>query len=350
MIHLNRHPSVDVVIPAYNAARFIGETINSVLAQSYQPNSIIVVDDGSIDNTAEVVKNLDGNIINLIAVKNGGVSRARNIGIRASSADYIAFLDSDDIWLPDKLRLQVDVLQRDTYAKVVYSGASLIDDVSQDIPDSIGIPYIKGDVFEDILLFERPIYGSASSVMVERATLNRTGLFDESMRFSEDVDLWARLALIAKFTFVDCPIVKIRVHNTSATRLDCWEKEKQIILQHFYYVNKFVRDRILPDENLQIHRRRVLRLLLSRNARAIDYFTFYEQLKEKTPHLCEQLGGNIITFSAHLLNIILREVCIRVKDRMLFRDRLKLLLTEGTVLFSRSKNYCKDVEFHKRRK
>ena len=99
-----------MVIPAYNASRFIGETIQCVLNQTLLPRKIIVVNDGSTDQTVDIVEGFQSERIELISVKNGGVSRARNLGIRASQADYIAFLDADDLWHVDKLNAQMEAL------------------------------------------------------------------------------------------------------------------------------------------------------------------------------------------------------------------------------------------------
>lgn len=343
-------PTVDVIIPAFNASRFIKETIQSVLDQTYLPKKIIVVDDGSTDDTISIIRSFDSDLIQLITTDNGGVSRARNIGIRASSADYVAFLDADDVWLPEKLALQLEALEQSPEAKVVYCGTSLIDDMSRDMPDSIGVPYISGDVFEDIVFFERPVFGSASSVMVERANLNKTELFDESMRFSEDVDLWARLSLLVQFAYAKDPCVKIRVHQHSATRLPSWEKDMSVILQHFYYVNKFACTYDLPESNLSIHRRRVIRLFVSKGAKKRHYLSFCMKFSRSAPYLFKQMGGNLPIFSLHLLRILGHEVLSRMKSRLLLRERINLFLSEGTVFFSNSKAYNKDVEFSRREK
>lgn len=343
-------PTIDVIIPAHNASRYIRETIQSVINQEFLPTKIIVIDDGSIDDTSEIVRSFESELVQLISIENGGVSRARNIGIRASQSSYVAFLDADDVWRSDKLAMQIEALKKNPDAKVVYSGTSLIDDVSLDIPDSIGVPYIKGDIFEDILFYERPVFGSASSVMVERSVLDRTDLFDESMRFSEDVDLWAHLALLSKFTYVEEPCVRIRVHQFSATRINNWEKDKLLILQHFYYVNKFAGTYTLPLSTLAIHRRRVIRLFFSKHAHMSQYFSFCRRLSQMAPMFFKQMGGNVIVFSWHLFWILWIEVLSRIKHRLLLTERLKLFFSEGTLFFSNSKSYNKDIEFNRRRK
>jgi glycosyltransferase involved in cell wall biosynthesis len=314
--------TVDVIIPAFNASRYIGETIQSVLNQTYQPRKIIVIDDGSTDDTRSIVRSFDNDLIDLISVENGGV----------------AFLDADDVWRADKIALQIEALKQHPDAKVVYSGTSLINDVSLDIPDSTGVPYIRCDVFEDILFFERPVFGSASSVMVYRSTLNRTDLFDESMSFSEDVDLWEE------------PCVRIRVHQDSVTRSKNWHKDVLVILQHFYYVNKFAGGIDLPEFNLLIHRRRIIRLFFSKNSKISYYFTFCNKFSQMAPFLFKQMGGSVFRVSFEVFKILWEEALSRVKDRLLFSQRLRLFLSEGTLFFSNSKAYNKDCEFNRRKK
>lgn len=344
-------PSVDVVIPAYNADRFILETIQSVLDQTYLPRKIIIVDDGSTDNTVEIVKSLESDLIKLISIKNGGVSRARNIGIKASDADFIAFLDADDIWAPYKIEAQLRQINSNPSSAVCYSGSQLIDEEGNEIENALGEPYVRGQVFEDIVYYERPIYGSASSVIVSRDVLLKTDLFDETMQFSEDVDLWARLALLTEFDYVIQPHVKIRVHPFSATRSKNWEKEKKILLQHFYYINKFLSNHILPKEMIRLHKNRIIRLFFNYPSNIKDFFSFYFLLRQGCPKLVNQMGcKNIFLFIGDIFWIALCELLHRVKSRALPIKRLELFLSERTIFFSKSKNYNPDVEFLRKKR
>ena len=125
----NRYSSIDVIIPAYNASKYIAETIESVLAQTLLPNKIIIVDDGSTDDTVEIVEKFYFDLIEVISIPNGGVSQARNVGIHASNADYIAFLDADDLWEPEKLSAQAQALELHPHKKAVYSYAIMVNEL-----------------------------------------------------------------------------------------------------------------------------------------------------------------------------------------------------------------------------
>jgi glycosyltransferase involved in cell wall biosynthesis len=345
------NPSVDVVIPAYNASRFIAETIQSVFAQTYLPRKIIVVDDGSTDNTVEIIKSFESELIELISIENGGVSRARNIGIKASDADYIAFLDADDIWEPSKLEAQLRQLRRKPEAGVCYAGSQLIDDAGVEIENAIGVPYVRGQVFEDIVYYERPMYGSASSVIAARDILFQTNLFDETMQFSEDVDLWAHLASVTEFEYVSQPYVKIRVHSSSATRNKSWGKERKILLQHFYYLNKFANTHSIPSHMIKVHKNRIIRLFFNYPSKVMQILSFYRLLRHKSPHLANQMGyKNFSFFTFNIFWLIASEAFYRIATRAVPLKRIKLLFSEGTIFFSKSKKYSPDVEFMRKKR
>lgn len=344
-------PSVDVIIPAFNANQFIAETIKSVLSQTHLPRHIIVVDDGSTDNTTDIVKGFKSNIIRLISVQNGGVSRARNVGIYAADADYIAFLDADDVWVPCKLQEQLLKLKKNTSAGVCYTGSQLIDSEGVHIEDAIGVPYVRGWVFQDIVYYERPIYGSASSIIVARDLLLQTDLFDESMQFSEDVDLWARLALLTEFDFVSEPLVKIRVHSNSATRNKSWNKDAEILLQHFYYINKFLPKYTIPKEAIDVQKNRIVRLFFSYPYKLPQIGSFYKALRRRAPDLAIAMKfDNFVFMILGIGNVTINQAFARLVTRALPFQRLKLLFSEGTIFFSKSKKYNADVEFLKKRR
>lgn len=344
-------PSIDVIIPAYNASRFIAETIQSVLAQTYLPRKIIIVDDGSTDKTVEIVKSFESELIELISVENSGVSRARNIGIKASEAEYIAFLDADDIWEAGKLEAQLRQLRRKPEAGVCYAGSQLIDNAGVEIENAIGVPYVRGQVFEDIVYYERPIYGSASSVVVKRDILLQTELYDETMQFSEDVDLWAQLSLLTEFEYVTQPYVKIRVHSLSVTRNKNWKKDLKILLQHFYYLNKFANRHSIPSHMIRVHKNRIIRLFFNYPLKLMKAFTFYRLLRHKSPYLANQMGyRNFPFFMLNIFWITACEAFYRIRTRAMTFKRLKLLLLEGTIFFSKSKKYNPDVAFIRKKR
>ena len=213
---------VDVVIPAFNAERYIDQTLDSIALQGSLVHSIIVVNDGSTDQTALKVEAFTKQhphlTVKLINQANAGLANARNTGIENVTAPYIALLDADDIWLRGKLERQLEVFNNssDTRLGVVYTGYELIDENSLLISNDKGIikPQARGDV-RSKLLTGNFISGSGSSVLIKSAVFKEAGLFDESLRASEDWDMWLRIAQQFHFDFVDTPLVQIRVHQSN---------------------------------------------------------------------------------------------------------------------------------------
>ena len=213
---------VDVVIPAFNAARYIDQTLDSIALQGSLVHSIIVVNDGSTDQTALKVEAFTKQhprlTVKLINQANAGLANARNTGIENVTAPYIALLDADDIWLRGKLERQLEVFNNssDTRLGVVYTGYELIDENSLLISNDKGIikPQARGDV-RSKLLTGNFISGSGSSVLIQSKVFKEVGLFDEGLRASEDWDMWLRIAQQFHFDFVDTPLVQIRVHQSN---------------------------------------------------------------------------------------------------------------------------------------
>jgi glycosyltransferase involved in cell wall biosynthesis len=202
---------VSVIIPTYNRAEFLRPAITSVLNQTYQDFEIVVVDDGSRDNTQEVVSRFNNRKIRYVRHEtNKGVTAARNTGVLNSNGAYIAFLDDDDEWLPQKLARQMVLLGRSPLqAGAVYTGLLQVDHRSG---KTIGewIPTKRGDLFNE-LCFENCV-GTASTVLLKKECFNKLGLFDEDIRFGEEYDMWIRVSKTFLFECVNEPLVKYRVH------------------------------------------------------------------------------------------------------------------------------------------
>lgn len=215
--------TVSVVIPTYNRANLIVETIVSALGQSFSDREIIVVDDGSTDHTPEVLKPFEDQII-YIRQPNSGPAKARNTGIRMAKGKYIAFLDSDDLWLPEKLELQYQALEQNPQQGLVFTDVMWFSDGEVMVP-SLRERYQlhTGEVFEK-LLFDNWI--ATSSVLVKKECLEQVGGFDEDPRitFVEDWNLWIRLARHYQFGMVEKALVKRRYHPH---RLGLTNPEKQ---------------------------------------------------------------------------------------------------------------------------
>jgi len=185
---------ISVIIPAWNAERHIGRAIRSVLAQTRPAEEIIVVDDGSTDGTAEAVRTF-GEAVRLIAQPNAGVSVARNAGIAAARGQWIAFLDADDEWLPDKLRLQADGHHRYPHLKWSFTRLALAH--PQWKTHRLAHPECQDAcrVFEDYLAaYCRGFFISTITVLIHRSVFDAVGGFEPGMRRAQDNDLWFRIA------------------------------------------------------------------------------------------------------------------------------------------------------------
>ena len=182
-------PKVSVIIPTYNRELLIARAIDSVLAQTYRDFEIIVVDDGSRDNTRNLLAAYTGKI-KYVYQDNQGISAARNLGIRETSGKYIAFLDSDDYWTPEKLELQVDILDKHDHVGIVYGRMPIINKKG----DILGMKPngVSGKNFQELLR----VWGDlpTSSVMTRRECFDRLGFFDKTLPPMEDIDMWLRIA------------------------------------------------------------------------------------------------------------------------------------------------------------
>jgi GT2 family glycosyltransferase len=186
---------VSVIVPAYNVESFLTETLESLQAQTYPHWEALVVDDASTDNTravAERFSRTDQRVCVLGHEKNTGVSSARNDAIARARGEWLAFLDADDVWMPEKLALQLELAQQFSPASFVFSNYMVWDEgreVGTVYPQ--GQPLPRGDVRQT--LAERCLFGT-SSVLVRRELVLGVGGFDTSLKYAEDWDLWLRLA------------------------------------------------------------------------------------------------------------------------------------------------------------
>ncbi|TVR59325.1 MAG: glycosyltransferase family 2 protein [Candidatus Competibacteraceae bacterium] len=210
------HPLVSVVIPAYNAAGFIARAVDSVLAQTYQRCEIRVVDDGSTDDTVRILETY-GDALQVIRQPNGGLSNARNRGLAAAEGEYVAFLDADDRWLPDKLARQVAILEArpdigfcSTRTRVEAPDGTCVGEWS--------CPHLEGTLLQTLFLRNGSIPGSGSGVMVRRQLFAVVEPFDETLRSLEDIDLWMRLAAVTGYVCLDEPLTVIVKHPDSMSR------------------------------------------------------------------------------------------------------------------------------------
>jgi len=203
------HPLVSAIIPAYNCQEYVGAAIESVLDQTYSRIECVVVDDGSTDATASIIAGYGADVV-LIEKENGGVSGARNLGAEHSSGEYYAFLDADDVWLPDKIRVQMTHATADRELGLIYSSYWA---VNQDLTDHrfVGIPDAE-TALHRIVTLQPPGVHLALTGLVSAHAFSKTGGFDERLTTSADLDLAIRLLGVTKAIGVDEPLALYRTH------------------------------------------------------------------------------------------------------------------------------------------
>jgi glycosyltransferase involved in cell wall biosynthesis len=207
---------VNVVIPCFNAASFIGEAIESALKQTYFATSIIVVDDGSTDATPDIVARF-GRRVALLRQRNLGPSAARNLALDVSNSDYIAFLDADDRWHPDKIACQVRFLRQHEECGAVHTGVRYIDAAGAAVDrhdNAHHRPRTQGRCLQT-LLARNAI--TTSSLLVRRDVLG-TDRFPVGLHAAEDWDLWLRLMERTRLGYLASPLTDYRVHDRNTSR------------------------------------------------------------------------------------------------------------------------------------
>lgn len=216
-------PKVTVVIPSFNIERHIRQTLDSVLTQSHADIEVIVVDDGSSDRTVKIVRSY-GDRVRLITQANRGVSVARNHGLRAARGEYVAFLDHDDFWFPDKIALQIAEFERDPELGLVCSW------FKRWLPDENGLypeptqlretrdgldPQNSGWTYTELMIDSWVL---TSAALIRKTALERCGGFDEQLPYSEDWDLWLRLSRSYRFAMLNQTTTLYRQSPTQGSR------------------------------------------------------------------------------------------------------------------------------------
>lgn len=228
------NPKISVVIPSYNRANYILETVTSVLRQSSRDFEIIIVDDGSTDNTREILADLvNENLVRYIFQENSGESAARNCGISKSKGEYIAFLDSDDLFLPKKLEKQATFMDENPGIGLVHCWYSKFSDENQDLGRRNTSRY-SGWVYPEMLLTWQVLL-SPSCIMVRSNVLEDVGPFDVDQYWGADLDMWRRIAKKYQFGLIPEVLTMVRVHagNLSARKIDSLRWFERYLLKAF---------------------------------------------------------------------------------------------------------------------
>jgi glycosyltransferase involved in cell wall biosynthesis len=244
---------VSVIVPVYKVEDYIAQTIDSVLAQTYSHFELIIIDDGSPDRSVEICQQFDDPRIKIIRQKNRGLAGARNTGIRHAQGDYLAFLDSDDLWLPEKLQKQVDHLESSPQVGVSFSRSAFIDGEGKPI-GIYQMPKLK-EITADHLLCRNPV-GNGSAPVIRREVFegirfqkDRDGIledcyFDEDFRRSEDIECWIRIVLKTSWKIEGIPealtLYRVNEGGLSADVFRQFESWEQIITKTKLYAPELI--------------------------------------------------------------------------------------------------------------
>ena len=284
-------PTVSTIVPAYNQGHYLEEAIRSVLTQSYGDFEIVVVDDGSTDDTAHVAKSFaHDSRLRYIRQENRGLSAARNTGIRHATGKFLTYLDSDDLFLPEKLHFLLSVVEARPELGFVAGQAILIDETGQSRGEVFdrGLPQNTAE-----LLLGNPLH--VGSVLVRREWQERVGFFDESLRSYEDWDLWLRLARAGcPMAWVPHPVSLYRFHRKQMTRIS-----KQMTTATFAVLDKTYRDPQLPEHWQSLRTKAYSRAYLRAAAQAYSAEVLDEakvcmaKAVHLDPQLCADQGENL---------------------------------------------------------
>jgi glycosyltransferase involved in cell wall biosynthesis len=226
-------PTVSIVLPTFNRLQFLRECVDSVFAQTFEDWELIIADDGSDAETLTYLTNLGlmPRVRLLRLTHSGNPSKVRNAALREARGQYVAFLDSDDLWMPEKLRVQVDAHQACPERRWSYTALKRIDAAGEPMRDGLGTGWVShhGAIFEQLLTIEAAV--ATPSVMVERQLLEQVSGFDEQQAYFEDYELWLRLSLVSEVILVDTPLIKVRNHGQhySADRVSVYQARFRLL-------------------------------------------------------------------------------------------------------------------------
>jgi glycosyltransferase involved in cell wall biosynthesis len=246
--------SVSLVIATYNHARFLGEALDSAVAQTLEGVEVVVVDDGSTDDTEAVLARYGGRL-RVIRQPNRGLAAARNTGLAAARGTYVSFLDADDVLMPTKLAEQAAILDRAptvgwTYCDVLIETTATGAEMRASERFGYGVRVLEGWLFPEL------IHGNfipAIAPLVRRTVLDAAGGFDERLTALEDWDLWLRLSLIAEVRYSPAVLVRYRVHPGGMS-----EDRSRMDRNRFRVLDKLCRARPAAVEGLGAAGRRII--------------------------------------------------------------------------------------------
>jgi glycosyltransferase involved in cell wall biosynthesis len=317
---------VSVIVPTYKAEKYIAKTIKSVLAQTYSRFELIIVDDESPDRSIEICQKFQDPRIKIISQKNRGLAGARNTGIRHAQGDYLAFLDADDLWLPEKLEKHVQHLESSPQVGISFSRSEFIDSEDRSI-GTYQMPKLK-NITASHLLCRNPI-GNGSAPVIRREVFaeikfqdNLYGTvedfyFDRAFRQSEDIECWIRTAIVTNWLIEGIPealtLYRVNSEGLSADitkQLSSWEK---VIEKTYSYAPELV-SRIQKEARAYQLRYLARRAIRSKDGnRAVDLVNL-ALLTHWGIILSEPVRTLLTLGAAYLLKILPQSLYLRLEN------------------------------------
>ena len=307
-------PMITVVLPSYNSMRYIAETMETVLNQTYQDFEVLVVNDGSTDGTPNWVDQLSQREpkVRMVSQANQGLAGARCTGVINARGKYIAFIDDDDLWEPTKLEKQVNSLESNSQAGLCYTWTALADSNGKATGRVIA-SNAEGNVWQQMT--EMNIVCCGSTPMIRRSCFDEVGLFDHQISPSDDWDMWWRIAAKYEFTVIKEPLIRYRQHpNNSSKKCDHMLATSRILIERNFAQ--------APIELLHLRNRSYGCIYLYLGWRAIENNDYQQAQKFRNQAI------------AHRLQLACSAKCIRLTIAILmqrwlgadFYDRVKTLI------------------------
>lgn len=250
------NPRVSIILPVYNASKYIETTIGNILGQTFSDFELLIINDGSTDDSRDIISKYVDSRIQLIDQENGGVSAARNSAIMNAKGEFIAFIDADDLWHRDKLKIQVEALDNAPNIDFCYTDRGLFDDdgPQPEIHCETGnIPVFEESLFLPLLKHN---HIHCSSVVLRRKLLSKVGVFDSLLAASEDLDLWVRAAKLNNFLRVNLCLSFYRRHESNTIGSTSFRRnrvhaELQFLVRWFFYkdARKLIADNAMGNSH-----------------------------------------------------------------------------------------------------
>lgn len=324
----NFNPLISIVIPVYNGEKYVSEAIDSALAQTYENIEIIVVNDGSIDRTEEICMQY-GNKIKYFKKANGGVASALNLGIEKMGGEYFSWLSHDDLYLPNKISEEVELLEKLENKETIIGCNVDVINSSKEILKHNYIPKLAQKNIPGYLAFDQSIGLNGCSLLINKILFEKYGNFNEELKVTQDYEMWFRLAKKVPFDFVEDNLVLSRQHNDQGSKTMLKEVEKEVDKLHGNFIKNLTNDELINYVNHNISKYydyyiqyKNMHCIKSASETALAYIkllTLMNQEKAAIKFLNEEVFQNDTELS---INNFLLNKLNKTKKRLLFYNNI----------------------------